>query len=77
MKQIFKSHRATTLFFNDNVSTQSIATWINSELITGCDLFGLNEAHSCRAKTINDDEIIISGDEDCLDLQIELVTVII
>ena len=76
MKQLFKNETATTLFFEDETTLEDISDWISINIHTGNDIFNLNEAHSSKVK-IFDNVIIISGDEDWIEITLEKITPIV
>lgn len=73
MKQLFKSRKATTLFFNDETSLEDIRDWLSVNIHTGNDMFALNEAHTVKVEIYGTD-ILISGDEDLVEITFETIT---
>ena len=73
MKQLFRSGNATTLFFKDETTLEDIRDWLSVNIHTGNDMFGLNEPHTATVKIYVDD-ILISGDEDFVEITFETIT---
>lgn len=81
MKQLFVDHKATTIFFEDDVHIEKIKDWVREQINFKNGLkFGLNEPHSCSVtsevveRNKNKFEVItISGDEDLLEMVLETI----
>ena len=73
MKQLFINNECTTVFFSANASSEDIELWINLNL----DFFNLNEQHTAGAEVVSNNEFLITGDEDRLELTLEPVVLTI
>lgn len=73
MKQLFKQNQATTLFFNDEATAEDITDWLSIQHHTGNNILSLNEPHSANFSD-QGGYILILGDEDYLQLQLEYIT---
>lgn len=75
MRQLFRNGQATTLFFNDFTSMEGIVNWVKANVRDNSNLFNLNEAHSCSVCEGSGEvkSIIISGDEDEVELILETI----
>ena len=72
MKQLFINGNATTLFFSAESNFVNVFEWVfESVLFSEDNLFNLNEKHSCSVTTTPQCEILISGDEDSIELTLE------
>ena len=69
MKQLIINGNKSHLFFKESIQNSKIAIWINDNL----DRFDLNEAHSCEVSLVLSDKILIRGDEDRMELDIQSI----
>ena len=69
MKQLIINGSKAHFFFNEVIRNSRIAVWVNDNL----DRFNLNEAHSCEVSLVLFDRILIRGDEDRVEIDIESI----
>ncbi len=69
MKQLIINGTKVHLFFNESIQNSKIAIWINDNL----DRFDLNEPHSCEVSLVLFDFILIRGDEDLMEINIQSI----
>jgi hypothetical protein len=69
MKQLIINGTKAHFFFNESVQNSKIAIWINDNL----DRFDLNEAHSCEVSLVLFARILIRGDEDRVEIDIDSI----
>jgi len=76
MKQLFINEKATTLFFETDISFDEIFQWIFKQVMfSESNIFNLSEKHSCCLDNGNsENEVVISGDEDFVTITIEEIT---
>jgi len=72
MKRLFKYDRGLEFFFDSSTTIEKIQVWV----IMKIDLLEPNEAHSCTVEIHDENTILISGDEDSIELEIREVEVI-
>ena len=72
MKRLFKNDRALEFFFDSSATTEQIRVWIVIEI----DKLDPNEAHSCTVEIHDENTILLSGDEDSMELEIREVETI-
>ena len=65
MKRLFRNENALEFFFEDDVTIDEVMVWVASRIQE----LDPNEAHSCKVEVI-DDMIIVSGDEDSMELEL-------
>jgi len=74
MNQLFLNDKPTQLFFAFDVTARDLKQWLenqDSKFITN--MFEVKELYSCNYEVTNDNELVISGDEDYLVLTLEHV----
>ena len=76
MNQLFLNGSATTLFFTLNIQDQRVLNQIELMVIDSTNIFNLNEAHSCGVDLFQD-TIVISGDEDYVEITFNAIIPII
>lgn len=70
MKRLFKEDRPLEFFFDAEVTLEEVSVWVMLEIDKLA--LELNEPHSCTVD-IDGENIVISGDEDLLILQLLMV----
>lgn len=76
LKCLFINGQASEFIFDCYTTNENIRTWVETNIFMGINLFGLNEEHSCTIDLINDNTILICGDEDYKEFFIHFIETI-
>jgi len=71
MRQLFINGNPSQHFFREEITLEQLAKMLNTPL-DGMDFLELNEAFSCTAD-FEFDMIVIRGDEDLMELTLEII----
>jgi hypothetical protein len=75
MRQLIFNESETSLFFTPHSSIEEIITWLESSILSDkIEGLRINELHSCSVHKISDMEILISGDEDLIEVEVRTIT---
>lgn len=74
MKQILINGNSTTIFFDEESTSEKICQWFNSRIADNDNIFNLNESYSCYCIEISEEELLITGDEDRVEVIINEIT---
>lgn len=74
MNQLFLNEQPTELFFKFNITANDLKQWLeNQESSFVKNVFEVKELHSCHYTVLDDNTLVIKGDEDYQTLTLEHV----
>ena len=78
MQQIFINGNPSSLFFSDSATFDDIFEWVQEQVMFNrSNTFNLREQHSCSVSNSLNGSMIISGDEDRIEIRIMSIIPII